>query len=325
MASSFFSGIGEAISPAKLKRVSYSSALDEQLDALTKAQTEGRALSAAELARLNEASVAAGKEVEALSPGDMAIIQQIISGNQSRDPLQTYTQVGDYNFGLLDRLASGLAQQGQAGESRKLAAMGYGGRGNSTYQSNTLLDRISKNLTPVYASTMGNIGRDASAIDTGRLNLNRDTLSNVQYRSTIPGRALPYYAAPIEARQSLTQSEIANLLGLGEGYKGNTAGFREQQSALGSVMGSLDSAVDTGLSLYSGGLAGGSGGGMFGGGGGGSKASESATKFQPTNFGPSNYGMNFSYSGQPLTPSVAPSGYQNYGMSYGAWTPPWRN
>lgn len=298
MASGIFGGIANAIDGGpKLDRISYSGTLDDQLNLLTNDQTRNRAANAADLARLSAAATGAAKDIEGLSAADQAIIQRII--NQQVDPFTTYTGVGNYNLGLLNNLSAGLADQGRAGESRRMAALGYGGRGGSTYGSNTLLDRISKNLAPVYAQTFGNIGRDAAALEASRINQGNQTLGMLDYRAGIPLRSVNAYGIPIQARQSITDAEIRNLLGLGEGYKTNTAGYREKQTALGSIAGSLDSAVDTGLSLYS--------AGMFGGGGGGgvTKKSPVAPTFQA---------------------SFAPSGYGNYGVSYsqpGAWRPPW--
>lgn len=324
MASSIFGGIANAIDGGpKLNRISYSSALDDQLNALTQEQAALRAADAADLARLTTAAQGAASGVEALAPGDLAILQRIIDNNSSaaNDPFQTYTNVGNYNLGLLERLSGGLAEQGRAGESQRLAGLGYGGRGGSTYQSNTLLDRISKNLSPVYAQTLSTIGRDASAIDAGRQTQNASTIGTIRERATIPGRALPYYSLPIEARGGVNNQQIAALLGLGEGYKTNTAGYREKATALGSIAGSLDSAVDTGVSLYSSGAL----GGLLGGGGsGGGKSVSTAAPYQPTTYGPSGYGLNFSYNNQPLAPTVPASGYGQYSMS-NAWAPPWRN
>jgi hypothetical protein len=304
MASSIFGGIANAIDGGpKLDRIKYSSNLDDQLNLLTNSQTANRAANAADVARLSAAATGAAKQIEGLSAADQAVIQQII--NSRVDPFSTYTGVGNYNLGLLNNLSAGLAEQGRAGESRRMAALGFGGRGGSTYGSNTLLDRISKNLAPVYAQTFGNIGRDATAIDSGRLNQNQNTLGLLDYRAGIPMRAVNAYGIPIQARQSVNDAEIRNLLGLGEGYKTNTAGFREKQTALGSIAGSLDSAVDTGLSLYTGGLAGGNNG---------------PSRSQPTNIG---------FSQPPSGQSFGPSGYGGYGMSYsqpskpGAWQPPW--
>ena len=323
MASSIFGGIANAIDGGpKLNRISYSSALDDQLNALTQEQAAQRAADAADLARLSAAARGAAGGVEALAPGDLAILQRIIDNNMAsgNDPFQTYTNVGNYNFGLLERIAGGLADQGRAGESQRLAGLGFGGRGGSTYQSNTLMDRISRNLAPVYAQTLGTIGRDASAIDAGRQAQNASTIGTIRERATIPGRALPYYSLPLEARGSVNAQQIAALLGLGEGFKTNTAGYREKATALGSIAGSLDSAVDTGLSLFSSGAM----GGILGGGGGGGKSVSTAQPFQPVTFGPSGYGLNFSYSGQPLAPQVPPSGYNQYTLS-NTWVPPWRN
>lgn len=300
MASSIFGGVANAITGGpKLSRVSYSPALDAQLGALTDAQAQQRAANAGDVARIGAQASRAAGQMEALNPEDMAVLQGII--NNRTDPFQTYQNVGNYQFSLLDRLASGLAEQGRAGESRRMAALGYGGSGRSTYGSNTLLDRISRNLTPVYASTLSNIGRDATSVDAGRLNQNAQTAAMIRERAAIPGRSLPLYQLPLQTRMDVNEAEIANLLGLGDAWRNNTAGFREKQTALGNLASSLDSAVDTGLSLYTGGLFGGGGGGLGGILGGGRQPS----------------------GGNPF----GPSGYGNFSIGYnsGAWTPPWRN
>lgn len=349
MASNIFGGVADAISPPKLNRITYSPGLDAQINQLTLDQTANRAAQAAQAAKYGTAANAAAASVASLTPGDQAIIQNII--NSQQNPLSTYQSVGNYNFGLLNNLSSGLADLGRAGDSRAQAALGYGGRGGSTYQSNSLLDRISKNLSPVYASTLGNIGRDASAISNNQLAQNNNTVGLLDYRAGIPGRSLSYLAAPIQLNQSLTDSQIQQLLGLGQATKQNTAGYQEKKSALGNIASSLDSAVDTGLAVYTGGLAGGNGtstgkSSMFSGFGGrgatggasGNGLGGLGSSGTPVNFGPSGYG-NYGVSyGQPSaypssTPSFSgfgPSGYGNYGVGYsqpsaqaGAWAPSW--
>jgi hypothetical protein len=310
MASSIFGGIANAIDGGpKLNPVYYSGPINDQINQLTLAQTGNRAANDTDLARLNAEYLKAGGEVAKMAPGDQAIIASLVK--ERTDPFATYQNVGNFNVGLLDRLASNLATQGQAGESRRMAALGYGGRGDSTYGSNTLLDRISKNLAPVYANTIATTGRDASAIDAGRIAQNQNTVGLLNYRANIPGRALDYYAAPITARNQVTDAEIAQLLGLGTAAKANTAGFREKQTALGSIAGSLDSAVDTGMSLYGGGML----KGVIPGGGNGSAPS----------YGGGSYGGNspaFSFGGY-TSPQNMPS--YGAGLSYNSWTPPWRN
>jgi hypothetical protein len=319
MASSIFGGIAGAISgPPKVKRISYSSQLDDQINQLTGAQSGTRSANAADVARIGAQAGKAATQMEQLNPEDMATIQSIIGGRV--DPFQTYQNVGNYQFGLLDRLASNLAEQGRAGESRRLASMGYGGRGGSTYQSNTLLDRISRNLSPVYASTLGNIGRDATAIEGSRLGQNANIVDLIRERAGIPARSLGLYQVPLQTRMAVNDAEIASLLGLGEAVRTNTAGFQERPTALSQIASSLDSIVDTGMDLYSGGML----GGILGGGGGGGRSPAATPPFRPANFGPSGFsGFNMSYTGGPLTPQPGPSGFGNFGMSYG-WTPPWR-
>lgn len=287
MAFSLFSGAADAITGGpKLQRITYSPELDSQLNALTQGQTAYQGQINAAVDRLSGAATSAAKQVEDMTPEDLATYRALI--DRRIDPLQTYQDVGNYQFSLIDRIAQSLAQQGRGEENRRAAAAGYGGSTGGTYQTNTLLDRISRNLAPVYAGALSTIGRDAGSIDTGRLNQASSTASLINSKATVPGRSLGYYQIPIASRTQSNADAIAALLGLGSGFKQNTAGYREQQTRLGALAGGLDSAVETGTDLalsYFGGGGGGMLGGIMGGGGGGRQAQ------QPRN------AINFQYTG----------------------------
>lgn len=307
-----FGPIAEAISPAKLKQIQYSDTLNNLLNQTTANQLTRQAADATDLAALSGAAKGAAKNIEGLTLGDQSLIGSLI--NSRVDPFQTYQNVGDYQFNILDRLAGGLADQGRSGESRRQAALGYGGRGGSTYGSNTLLDRISRNLSPVYASTLGNLSSAASNIDANRITQDNNVLNLIGARAAAPTRSLPMYSLPIAARSQINDDQLRTLLGLGQGYKTNSAGFKEQKSALGNIGTALDGVVNTGVdlaSIYAGGGSGGALGGIFGGGG---KAQPAAQPWymggmSGNSYGPYSYG-NYGGGYQQPSPWMANFGWQ---------------
>ena len=128
---------------------------------------------------------------------------------------------------------------------------------------------------------------------------------------------------PLQALQQSRASEISQLGGLSDVARSNLAGFKENRNkwaaAAGAVDQSLNSALDTYLSLYSGGMIGGGGGGMFGGILGGDRRQQQPQAQRSPLF----YGMPqpsyTPYTPQPVVaPSVgltAPIGYNVYGGS----------
>lgn len=123
---------------------------------------------------------------------------------------------------------------------------------------------------------------------------------------------------PLQALQAARANEISQLSGLSDVARSNFAGFKENRNkwaaAAGALDQSLNSALDTGLSLYSGGLIGGNTGGMLGGLFGGPRTQQSAQR------SPMVFGLPQSnYTPQPVVaPSIgltAPIGYGNFGFT----------
>lgn len=252
--------------------------------------------------------------------------------------MAAYRGIGDYQTGVLDRVSRSLANQGRASQNLNAARLGYGGR-QSSYTQNAMIDRLSGNLAPAYASVLGNIGRDTQVL-SGQGIANMSNAANlISQRQNAQGAAANYYLNPALARSQLSMEEAQNLGLLGQAAKGNTAGFRQEKDfvgrfaeGLGEAEGTiLDTAMGV-LSMYSGGGMGGIMGG--GGGGGGSKSGpkQAAPTFTPTysppvDFGSSGgyYGGGFGYSqpsggtlssygGQQQFPATG--GYLNGGIGY---------
>lgn len=290
-------GILGAFLKPKLNQVKYSDALAGQLDNTTNSLTGYRADQSADLSKYGLALDEATGKVKALEAGDNSVLAQLIASS-NQDPMDTYRGVGDYQFGVLDKLSKSIAGQGRAQDNALLAQFGAGGRGGSTYQTNSILDRLTRNLAPVYAGALSNLGKDTNTIVNGRTTNAGNVVNLLNTRAGIPLRTLPLQTATMDQRTQNLMDEIAAEGGLGNNYRTNSAGFKEEKNkwaAFGDAAdSSINSAIDTGMSLYSGGLSGGGGGGgimsFLGGGGGGNRAStpNAGTFIQQGNIGGGN-------------------------------------
>lgn len=261
MAISNLGGIIGAFLPSKLKQVKYSDALSGQLDTTTNSLTGYRSDKAADLSKYGAAIDEATGKVKALEGDDNSILSKLIASS-NQDPLDTYRSIGDYKFGVLDKLSSSLANQGRSQDNALLARFGAGGRGGSTYQTNSILDRLTRNLAPVYAGALNGIGTDTGTIVGGRSQNTGNVLNMLNARAGIPLRTLPLQNAVSDQRTQNLFDEIAAEGQMGQNYRTNSAGFQERMNpwaaAAGAVDNTINGAIDTALSL-------GGGGGMSGG------------------------------------------------------------
>lgn len=287
MAIANLGGMLGALMPPKLNRITYSSDLDKALNATTAGLGAYRTAQDADLGRLTDELGRATQNLRGLEGQDQSILGQLIGQNQV-DPMNTYREIGAYQTGVLDKLAKDLSGMGRSQDNALMARFGLGGRSGGTYQTNSIVDRLSKNLAPYYAQTLGNLGRDTGIVTGARTEGVGNVLDLINARAGVPMRTVGIQALPSQQRTQNLQSEIAALLGLGEGYRGNTAGFKEEKNKWAAFADAADeginSALDTAMSLYSGGMT----GGMFGGGGRSGGGGQSGGGFFPT----SGYGMN---------------------------------
>ncbi len=298
--------VGEIIGAfgnTKLKQQFYNDALGKQITGAANAAGSNRALSDADLARYATASQQAAGRVEGLLGQDNATLGALIARAGNYDPMAAYRGIGDYQTGVLDRVSRNLANQGRASQNLNAARLGYGGR-QSSYTQNAMIDRLSGNLAPAYASVLGNIGRDTQIL-SGQGIANMSNAANlISQRQNAQGAAANYYLNPALARSQLSMEEAQNLGLLGQAAKGNTAGFREEADlvtklggAIAAGEGQIMDLAGSVLSAYGGGMLGGMGGG--GGGGGGSKSGpkQAAPQFTPTYSPPVDFGSSGGYYG----------------------------
>lgn len=299
----------------------YSDEVGKAITGAASAAQSNRALSDADLARYATASQQAAGRVEGLLGQDNATLGALIARAGNYDPMAAYRGIGDYQTGVLDRVSRSLANQGRASQNLNAARLGYGGR-QSSYTQNAMIDRLSGNLAPAYASVLGNIGRDTQVLSGQGIANMANAANLISQRQNAQGAAANYYLNPALARSQLSMEEAQNLGLLGQAAKGNTAGSRQEKDFVGRFAEGLGEAentiLDTAmgvLSMYSGGGM----GGMMGGGGGGSKSppKQAAPTFTPTYSPPVDFGSSGGYAQGGLkwpssTPSYGPmaSGYQ---------------
>lgn len=307
-----------AFGKTKTTQQYYDSQLGKTITGAASAAQSNRALNDADLARYATASQQAAGRVEGLLDQDNATLGSLIAKAGNYDPMAAYRGIGDYQTSILDRLAGSLANRGKASQNLAEARMGYGGRGGSTYTQNALIDRLSSNLAPAYASVLGNIGRDTQVLSGQGIANMANAANLISQRQNAQGAPAAYYLNPALARSQLQGEEAQNLGLLGQAAKGNTAGFRTEKDFVGRLAEGLGEAentiLDTAmgvLSMYSGGGL----GGIMGGGGGAKKPQAPAgpqftpTYSPPVNFGSSGgyYGGGFGYS-QPSGGTLASYG-----------------
>lgn len=265
-------GIIGSFARPKEEQIFLNNPLQQQIGKTTDSLDAFRSGNAADLAKMGLEVDQASGQIKALAPGDTATLTGLINQG-AEDPFTTYRNVGDYQFGVLGKLSKDLAGQGKAQDNAMLARLGLGGRGGSTYQTNSILDRISRNLAPVYAGALGNLGRDTGTIVSGRTTGAANVLNLIGQRAAIPTRTIPLLNLVGDRRAQNLSDEIAAESGLGNAARTNYLGTKvtpnKWAAAASAVDDSLNSAVDTVGSLASsylgGGMLGGLGGGMGGG------------------------------------------------------------
>lgn len=271
-------GVVGAFAKPKLKRIYLSDKLQGQIDtstgrmdgyrgAMDKSLTNyesGMAENIAEQRRLNKMS-------EGELNADMALEgASDFMGDRER-----------IRSGDLAALGSFMGTMGGTmNKADKLAAarLGYAGRPSSTYLDTARADRVGAYSAPIAQSIFAGLTSGATAADRARGNrLSRRSGLRAE-RGALPDRITDRMLQPAQARSWAMNDEIGMLGGLSEVNKSNFGGFKEEQNqwaqAIGAVDESLNSALDTAMSLYSGGMMGGGGGGgmlggLMGGGGGG--------------------------------------------------------
>jgi hypothetical protein len=222
------------------------------------------------------AAIQAGTpQAKGLQDEDIGTISNLIKEYGSYDPTATYERLRSGNLSSLDNQFTNLVNYGSASDKARMAALGLGGRASSGSYGKILDSvRAARNLSPVLQTIYGNLGSDTSRITGDRYQNLMATLGLINNRAGTVDRTANRSLLPIQARNAVFQDQVNNLGGINNAIGQNTAGYESVPNgvarwgqAVGAVDKAANSALDTYLNLYSGGLMG--GGGMGGGTGGG--------------------------------------------------------
>lgn len=297
-------GIIDAFSPAKMERVYNSPELQGQLTTTIGGMDQyrskaGQALGNYETA--NRRAIEESRRLGALTEGE---IGGMLGGLRGASYLadRERTREGDLAAlnTLLGQLGGGMSRADKAAASR----LGYAGRPSSSYMDKQRSSYLGAFGAPIASQIFAGLNPAASGAAQERGANVRQQLGLMDYRNQIPAGMAEMELNPLQALQAARQSEIAQLGGLSDVARSNLAGFKENKNkwaqAVKAVDEGLNSALDTYLSLYSGGMVGG-GRGAFGGLLGGERGSGSRStgtpQANPLLFGMSNQGFGGSYSG----------------------------
>lgn len=298
MASGVFNlgGILDAFSPPKTERVYTSPELQGQLTTTIGGMDQYRTKAGQALTNYEAANRKAIEESKRLGTQTEGEIAGLLGGLRGQSFLADRERVrqGDLAAlqGLLGQLGGGMSKADKAAASR----LGYAGRPSSSYMDKQRSSYLGAFGAPIASQIFG--GLTSAAVGAGQergANVNQQ-LGLMGYRNQIPLGLAQMELSPLQALQAARQNEIAQLGGLSDVARSNLAGFKENRNkwaaAAGAVDQSLNSALDTYMSAYSGGMLGG-GQGLFGGLLGGERPR--ATQVNPMFFGMPNQGFGGGY------------------------------
>jgi hypothetical protein len=240
-----------AFGKTKTTQQLYNEALGKAITGSAEAVAGNRALSDQDIAAYGAASKGAAARTEGLVGQDNATMAGMIGRAAGYDPMAAYRGIGDYQTGLFNQFAKGLANQGKAAQNLQFARMGYGGGSGSTYTGRSVMDRISGNLAPAYASILGNLGRDTSLLNQAQLGQTSAASNLMNQRIAAQGAPAQYLLNPALARAQMASQESANLGQLAGAARGNTAGFRAEQNLVGKLGGAIAAGEQQALDLAS--------------------------------------------------------------------------
>lgn len=322
-------GVVEAFAPSKLERVYKSPELQTQA-ALTTAGMEGYRTKAADvLSRYDAANRRAMEESRRLGAQTESELNQLLGGLSGADYLSDRERVraGDIAAmtGLLGQIGGGMS----AADKTAAARLGFAGRPSGTYMDKARQSYLGAFASPISQQIFSGLDRAASGAAAGRAQNIAQQLELMQQRNRIPMGLAEMELSPLEALQASRASEIGQLGSLGEVFAQNLGGFREKKNkwaaATQAVDEGLNSALDTYLSMYGGGMLGGMGGGgskkpgggggglggLFGGGGGGGGGSSLGGLFGGGGGGGGGGGLSGMFGGWG---GGAPSSFAGYGQ-----------
>jgi hypothetical protein len=252
------------------------------------------------LQAFNNRNAATTEQLKSLASQAGTDYNNLFLANQNYNPLDTYATLRSGNLAALKDWSGQLEGAGSRQDKLALAAMGLGGRPDSSYATALRADRVSRNVAPVLGQIFGSLGADTSMVGNQRAQ-NLGNLTNlINLRTNTPLIGYGMELDPINALMGVRGGQVGQLGDMVDVARNNTAGFQQKTDTLGQVANSLNSANDAlwqnvgnALSVYSSLYGGGMLGGMGGMGGGGGIQTGSAP------IGSSTFNLGSGYSTPP--------------------------
>lgn len=262
-------GVIGAFKPPKLERIYKSPELQDEVVKSTRGMDDFRTQSGGYLSNYESANRNAINEATRLNRQTEGEVNDMIRGLGGASFLGDRERVREGDLaaltGLLGQLGGGMSRSNKIAASR----LGYAGRPSGTYMDRQRASFLGEFGSPIASQIFGGLNSAARGAADERFQNVNQRMGLTQFRNQLPSNLAEMELNPLEALTRARRSEIGLLGGLTDVNNANFAGFKEKPNqwaaAAGAIDQSLNSALDTAMSLYSGGLMGGGGGGMMGG------------------------------------------------------------
>lgn len=249
----------------------WKNALDASAAQLGSNQTSDNASLADYAAGINKAK----GQIEPLVQQDIGTLGGQINRSAAYDPFGTLKQTGDYFQSLFDKTAGNIASMGQRNVNLARAAT-YGGRdvgpGGGSYDTNLLLNNISRNLAPAWANVINQINPAYQSQQQDRAMNLAQLQAMMAERRGLPLTTANLALLPIQARQNELMGNLAAGGAAADALRKLYRGSQVTKNWAGRLLDQTNAAWDSGMNMatslagdavaaYTGGAAGKAGGG----------------------------------------------------------------
>lgn len=181
----------------------------------------------------------AAKKVSGLEAGDMDTYSQLLSRATQRDPIGDQSTLLNTYLAGLKSVGADLAGYGRKSNNATLAALGYGGRGPGSYETNLMANRISSNLAPVAAGIFANIPNAANTAQNAYMQNLGAALDLINKRAAVPYRGTMNPVDVANFRNANLGSDVARFGDLARIQRENVAGFETKDNKWANMFNSL--------------------------------------------------------------------------------------
>jgi len=220
--------LGNLFGGGRPKQIYYNSGIKRNLNFLGRQFQDDDAALRAILDRFNTSSANALARYR--QAGDQAGLDYdaLFQANRGYDPLETYERIRTGNLAALRDFSGQLEGMGSRQDKLALAALGMGGRPDSSYATALRADRVSRNIAPVLGNIMSSLGSDTAMIGNQRAQNLSQNLGLIGLRTQAPLTGYGMELDPLNALLALRSSQTG-LLGQQAGVaRGNSAGWYQK-------------------------------------------------------------------------------------------------